>query len=304
MRNTFMQGLHTLASSDSNVMLLTGDLGFGVVEKFQSSFPNQFINCGVAEQNMIGMAAGLASEGKKVFVYSIANFPTFRCLEQIRNDICYHGLPVTIVAIGSGFSYGNLGYTHHAIEDIGIMRVLPGIRILSPIDPPDVLKCLQVINGKQAPTYLRLGKNGESIINNNSEDDVEKIQIHNKGKGCLVVATGTISENCKAAVERVNFEKNVNVGFATITQLKPLNLDKSILSEFSHLITVEEHALNSGFGSIINDFILRNNLNLKVLNLGIKDEINHLIGSTTFLRSKQGIDTESLVNKISNFMVS
>jgi transketolase len=296
-----MDELHKKASLDSNFMLLTGDLGFGVVEKFQNSYPAQFINCGVAEQNMIGMAAGLASEGKKVFVYSIANFPTFRCLEQIRNDICYHGFPVTIVAIGSGLSYGTLGYTHHAIEDIGIMRALPGIRILSPIDPPEVINCLQLINDKPMPTYLRLGKNGEPSINNDSEINVETIKIHIKGKQCLVISTGTISDNCKVAVENINSKESGDVGFATITQIKPFIVDPSIFHEYTHVVTVEEHSLNSGFGSIVNDYLISNQLNLKVLNIGIPDKISHMIGSSKFLRSVHGLDVISLVTKITNF---
>jgi transketolase len=152
MRNAFIQGLSKLAENDKNIMLLTGDLGYGIFEDFEKKFPNQFLNCGVAEQNMIGVAAGLASEGKRVFVYSIANFPTFRCLEQIRNDICYHGLPVTIVSIGSGFSYGTLGYSHYAIEDIAIMRCLPGLRIFSPVDPNSVIDSLNLTLQEFAPS--------------------------------------------------------------------------------------------------------------------------------------------------------
>ena len=131
---------------------------------------------------MIGMAAGLASEGKKVFVYSIANFSTFRCLEQIRNDVCYHELPVTIVAIGSGFSYGSLGYTHQALEDISIMRSLPGLRILSPSDPLEVTECIDLIISDPKPTYLRIGKNGESILTSEMDINIQTLNFYNKNK--------------------------------------------------------------------------------------------------------------------------
>jgi transketolase len=302
MRDTFIEKLTNLAETDPNIMFLTGDLGFGVVENFESRFPTQFLNCGVAEQNMIGMAAGLASEGKKVFVYSIANFPTFRCLEQIRNDICYHELPVTIVAIGSGFSYGSLGYTHHALEDISIMRSLPGLRILSPSDPIEVQECLDLIISDPKPTYLRLGKNGENNLTSEMDRNIEKLNFFNKNKKCLVITTGAISEECKWAVEKLNYEFENSFCFSTLTQLKPLNIDYEKIQDFEFLVTVEEHSVVGGLGSIINDFIISKNLKLNVLNIGCPDEIMHQLGSTNYLRLYYGIDSQSLFSKIKNFV--
>ncbi len=145
MRDTFIHALIDIAEKDSRVVLLTGDLGFGVVEKFAEKYPDRFWNCGVAEQSMMSIAAGLAKSGLRPFVYSIANFPTFRCLEQIRNDVCYHNLPVTIVSVGGGLGYGTLGYTHHGIEDISVMRPLPNISIYSPADPSETKDVLSQI---------------------------------------------------------------------------------------------------------------------------------------------------------------
>lgn len=302
MRNTFIEKLTNLAEADPNIMFLTGDLGFGVVENFESKFPKQFLNCGVAEQNMIGMAAGLASEGKKVFVYSIANFPTFRCLEQIRNDVCYHELPVTIVAIGSGFSYGSLGYTHQALEDISIMRSLPGLRILSPTDPKEVKECLDLIISDPQPTYLRLGKNGENNLTSEMGRNIEKLNFYNKNKKCLVVTTGSISEECMTAVEKLNDEFKDAFCFSTLTQLKPLTIKKEEIQNFEFVVTVEEHSVVGGLGSIINDFIILNNLKMNVLNIGCPDKIMHQIGSTNYLRSQYGLDSQSLLNKIRDFV--
>ena len=302
MRNTFIETLTNLAESDPNIMFLTGDLGFGVVENFESRFPTQFLNCGVAEQNMIGMAAGLASEGKKVFVYSIANFPTFRCLEQIRNDICYHELPVTIVAIGSGFSYGSLGYTHQALEDISIMRSLPGLRILSPSDPIEVKECVDLIISDPKPTYLRLGKNGENNLTSEMNRNVKKLNFYNKNKKCLVITTGSISEECKNAVEKLNDEYRNNFCFSTLTQLKPLPIESSEIQNFEFIVTVEEHSVVGGLGSIINDFVILKNLKLNVLNIGCPDEIMHQIGSTNYLRSQYGLDSQGLFNRIRDFV--
>jgi transketolase len=302
MRNTFIEKLTNLAEADSNIMFLTGDLGFGVVENFESKFPKQFLNCGVAEQNMIGMAAGLASEGKKVFVYSIANFPTFRCLEQIRNDVCYHELPVTIVSIGSGFSYGSLGYTHQALEDISIMRSLPGLRILCPTDPNEVKECLDLIISDPSPTYLRLGKNGENNLTSEIGRNIEKLNFYNKNKKCLVITTGSISEECFNAVEKLNHEFKNTFCFSTLSQLKPLTIKNEEIQNFEFLITVEEHSVIGGLGSIINDYIISKNLKINVLNIGSPDEIIHQIGSTNYLRSYYGLDSQSLFNKIKDFI--
>ena len=251
---------------------------------------------------MIGMAAGLASDGKKVFVYSISNFPTFRCLEQIRNDVCYHELPVTIVAIGSGFSYGSLGYTHQALEDISIMRSLPGLRILSPTDPNEVKECLDLIISDPKPTYLRLGKNGENNLTSEMGRNIEKLNFYNKNKKCLVITTGSISEECLTAVEKLNSEFENTFCFSTLTQLKPLIIKKEEIQNFEFVVTVEEHSVVGGLGSIINDFIISNNLKMNVLNIGSPDKIMHQIGSTGYLRSHYGLDSDSLLNRIRDFV--
>lgn len=161
MRNAFISELCLLARSNKKIFLIVGDLGYSVIEPFVSEFPDRFINAGVAEQNMMGTAAGLASEGFHVFVYSIANFPTFRCAEQIRNDVAYHQLPVTIVSVGGGLAYGALGYSHHAVQDYALMRCMPHMLIAAPGDPMEVRACLRYLSTHPQPSYLRLGKAGE-----------------------------------------------------------------------------------------------------------------------------------------------
>ena len=158
MRTAFARNLLEIAKVDSSVILLTGDLGYGVLDDFSSQLPDQFINAGISEQSMMSMAAGFASKGFRPFVYSIANFPTFRCLEQIRNDVCYMGNPVTIVSVGAGLGYGNLGYSHHAIEDIAIIRSLSEMQIYSPCDSNEVGYVLEKIMNENKPSYLRFGK--------------------------------------------------------------------------------------------------------------------------------------------------
>ena len=165
MRDTFIEQLTKIARNDPNVLLLTGDLGFGVFENFRKEYPKQFLNVGVAEQNMSMIAAGLALKGKRVFTYSIGNFPTLRCLEQIRNDICYHDLNVTIVSIGGGFSYGALGMSHHATEDLSIMRALPNITCVAPSSLEETKDATFQLYKKKGPSYLRLDKSDASYEN-------------------------------------------------------------------------------------------------------------------------------------------
>ena len=211
MRNAFISNLTELASTDESIFLVVGDLGYGVVEIFENKFPSRFLNAGIAEQNMIGLSAGLAKSGYKVFVYSIANFPTLRCLEQIRNDVCYSDLDVTIVSVGAGFSYGVLGYSHFAIEDISVMRTLPGINILSPSDPIEVKSAVKFALSNPGPKYLRLGKNGEQVIHSVNDISLESpIEIHNGDKFCLLV-TGSIAMEALIAVKKFKEEFNVNV---------------------------------------------------------------------------------------------
>ncbi len=157
MRNAFCRSLARLAEADPDVMLLTGDLGFGVFEEFRDRFPKQFVNAGVAEQNMVSVAAGLALAGKTVFTYSIIPFAVFRCLEQIRDDVCYHDLPVCVVGVGAGYSYGHMGPTHHALEDIGVLRTLPGLSVLSPADGFEAEGAVEAFARHRRPCYLRLG---------------------------------------------------------------------------------------------------------------------------------------------------
>src|SRR3954469_23330276 len=164
MRNAFIDELCSLAASHPNIALVVGDLGFSVVEPFADRFPERFINAGIAEQNMMGLAAGMASEGYHVFCYSIANCPPFRCAEQLRNDVDYHRPSVTAVSVGGGLSYGNLGYSHHAVQDYGLMRLMPNMLLAAPGDPLEVRACMRYLVDHPQPSYLRLGKAGEPIF--------------------------------------------------------------------------------------------------------------------------------------------
>src|SRR6516225_4917658 len=164
MRTAFIETLCAAAEEDERVWLLTADLGYSVLEKFRDRFPGRYVNVGVAEQNLIGVAAGLARCAKVPFVYSIANFPTLRCLEQIRVDVCYHECPVKVVAVGGGFTYGSQGYTHHGVEDLAILRTLPGMTVVAPGDPVETRLATEALAERPGPGYLRLGKAKEPVV--------------------------------------------------------------------------------------------------------------------------------------------
>ncbi|HLB12498.1 MAG TPA: transketolase C-terminal domain-containing protein, partial [Dehalococcoidia bacterium] len=191
MRTAFIRTLIDLAGADRRIFLLVGDLGYTVVEPFAEQFPDRFINVGVAEQNLMSVATGLALCGKVVFTYSIANFPTLRCLEQIRNDACYHRANVKIVAVGGGLSYGPLGMTHHATEDLAVVRALPGMMVVAPGDPMEAALATRAVAERGGPCYLRLGKAGEPLVHQGVPDFQigEALRVRD-GSDLTMIATG------------------------------------------------------------------------------------------------------------------
>lgn len=251
MRNAFIEELVEAASVNEKIALVVGDLGYGVVEPFASQFPKRFFNAGVAEQNMMGLSAGLASEGFHVFVYSIANFPTFRCAEQIRNDVDYHQLPVTVVAVGGGLAYGNLGYSHHAVQDYALMRAMPNMLIASPGDPMEVRACMRYLINNPQPSYLRLGKAGEKNLH-------PKVPELTPGKW-LKLGSGTaqktfLTTGAPLALAKSWLESSVGYNDFAIHSLPLWGMKwKSVqiaqIREWEEILTLEDHLLDGGFGS-------------------------------------------------------
>jgi len=295
MRNAFAAHLLNLARKDQSILLITGDLGFGVFDDFQKELPAQFINAGVAEQTMMSMAAGLAASGYRPFVYSIANFPTFRCLEQIRNDVCYMDNPVTIVAVGAGLVYGVHGYSHHAVEDITIIRSLPNLTIYSPCDSVETIFSIDKILEGKHPAYLRLGKGGEPIINEKSHSDIKDVNIIDSGgEDGLICWTGGIGfkvlQAAKLLKQRGLCPKLVSIpvlNSQAIEELLLLNPDQFIL-------TVEEHSLAGGFGSLILEVATGSIFSGRIVRLGIPQRINKEIGSHEYLLEKSGLSPTAI----------
>ena len=247
MRDAFIRTLIERARVDKRVFLIIGDLGFGVVEGFAAEFPERFVNAGVSEQSMIGVAAGLADSGYHPFVYSIANFPTFRCLEQLRNDVCYHKLPTTVVSVGAGFAYGALGYSHHAVEDAAVMRALPGMTVVSPADPWETSKATLALADLSSPSYLRLGKAGEPVLSRGVAGHTFEIGVpicYKKGKGIALLVMGSVLESALEAAALLEAAGTAVPSVYSVHTVAPINPRPSERSRIhSLLVTIEEHSL-------------------------------------------------------------
>lgn len=294
MRNAFIDELVTLASIHDNIALVVGDLGFSVIEPFADRFPDRFINAGVAEQNMTGLAAGLASEGYHVFTYSIANFPTFRCAEQIRNDVAYHNLPVTVVAVGGGLAYGSMGYSHHAVQDYALMRCMPNMLIAAPGDPMEVRACMRYLINNPQPSYLRLGKVGEPCFHTEIPDIFP-------GKW-LCVRPGTCNDNTYlttgATLELVNqvINENMNLKDWAIHSLPLWGMESKIsqssnVEAFEKVVTVEDHLIEGGFGSWLLESlsVTQPSLLLRIRNKFLDQKVCGMVGKQAVLNTEGGL---------------
>jgi transketolase len=298
MRNSFANQLFDEAQNNPQLLLISGDLGFGVLDKFADILPAQYMNLGIAEQSMMSIAGGLASQGFFPFVYSIANFPTFRCLEQIRNDISYMGNRVCIVAVGPGFAYGQLGYSHHAIEDISVMRSIPNLRIYNPSDEVEMKVALKEILSSSEPSYLRLGKGGELALGIESKGDLNSLAKLRPGShGCLVYSGIIGSEVLKA--REILFSKGLEVAVYSIPRIYPAPNIESILQEFQEnlILTVEEHTIHGGFGSAFLEWSTNYHQRPRIKNLGVAGNIRNQIGSQAYLRKLHGLDAEGIAGK-------
>jgi len=273
MRNAFIKELITAAELQDNIVLVVGDLGYSVVEPFADSFPDRFFNAGVAEQNMMGLSAGLASEGYHVFVYSIANFPTFRCAEQIRNDVVYHNNAVTIISVGGGLAYGNLGYSHHAVQDYALLRTMPNMLIASPGDPNEVTACLSYLLKNPQPSYLRIGKAGEPNIHSEvpSLKPGQWVQIIAGSNRKSLLCTGATIELALSWIKTSEKYTDYSLHSLPLWGMRYKYLQAGLVANWEEVVTVEDHLLDGGFGSwmlesLINHSELISRVSIKALN--------------------------------------
>jgi transketolase len=293
MRNAFIDELVLQASTDDRIVLMVGDLGYSVVEPFAKKFPNRFINAGVAEQNMMGVAAGMASEGYHVFVYSIANFPTFRCAEQIRNDIDYHNLPVTVVAVGGGLGYGNLGYSHHAIQDYALMRLFPNVLIASPGDPNEVRSCVKYLTQNSQPSYLRLGKAGElNMRKERSEVELgiwKPLVINPNDTGKVLLTTGSTLQMAESYLSLKEYN-DYSIYSLPLWGMSAKISQPEQIKKWKKIITLEDHLMDGGFCSWLRE-ASGNDIELikKIEGIALNSKVCGLVGSQDTLNKIGGL---------------
>lgn len=304
MRDTVIRTLIELGKEDKDIELITGDLGFGVLKSFWETLPNQFINAGIAEQNMTGVAAGMALEGKKVFTYSIGNFPTLRCLEQIRNDCAYHNANVNVICVGGGYVYGSLGMSHHATEDIAILRALPDVTVICPGDPTEAAFAVKKIAQTDGTCYLRLGRGGEQNVNTViKEFEIGKAyklrDAKDTNRKVAVFSTGAILEETSKACDMLE-EQGIAVEQYSFPTVKPI--DRAVIEDcanrFDNIFTVEEHNVVGGFGGAVAEVLAECGGKAKLHRIGIDDFYCIEVGSQAYLREQVGINAEGIVRKV------
>jgi transketolase len=326
MRDAFTAALNALAAKDKNIFLITGDLGFGVLKPYWETYPNQFFNAGISEQAMTGMAAGMALSGKTVFTYSIGNFPTLRCLEQIRNDCAYHHANVKIVCVGGGFVYGSLGMSHHATEDMAILRALPDVTVFTPGDPEEVKAIMPVLASHPGTCYLRLGRGGEPTLHERPIENYRLGQalclkdgwgggsaLHQPGENrplgqstcskegpsaALFSAGGILSQTMAAA--KLLEEQGVSVSVYSFPTIKPLDEELVIrlARELPLLVTAEEHTVLGGLGGAVAETVANmTGSRARVLRIGMPDTYSTVVGSQQYLREQYGLDAASIAQK-------
>jgi len=304
MRNTFVRELIDIAKKDRDLIVLSGDLGFSVFESYIDQMPDQFINAGIAEQSMTGIAAGLAMEGKKPVIYSIIPFVTMRNFEQIRNDICYQNVNVKIVGVGAGFSYGPYGHTHHSLEDIGILRTLPNMTIFAPGDPLEVSLVTREAFASVGPAYIRLGKSGESVIHKNPpEFATGKGIVISKGKDLALFVCSTMLETASIVREKLE-QEGISVSFISMPSIKPLDVQliMDMSKECNAIVSIEEHSVIGGLGSAIAEVLAEHGGGIPFKRIAVPDRFTKTIGSQEFMRNENGLSIPQILQTIKSVL--
>jgi transketolase len=305
MRSAFFRTLMELAERDERVNLIVGDIGFGVTEAFAQRFPNRFLNVGVAEQNMTGIAAGMALSGKIVFTYSIANFPILRCLEQVRNDVCYHRANVKIVAVGGGLAYGSLGATHHATEDLAIMRSLPQMVVLAPGDPAEAQAATQAMAAHPGACYMRLGRAGEPEVHRRPIDFHlgRAIQIVD-GDDLTLISTGGMLETAVQVAEQFRIA-GLGARVLSMHTVQPLDVEAVLdaARDTCAIFTIEEHSVTGGLGSAVAEVLAESSERPGIFKrFGLPSAFTSIVGTQEYLRTQHGLSVDSLTNRIQSIL--
>ena len=304
MRETFVKTLMEYAEVHPDVCLLTADLGFGVLKPFWEAYPHRFFNVGIAEQNMTAMAAGLALSGKRVVTYSIGNFPTLRCLEQIRNDCAGHGADVKIVCVGGGFTYGSLGMSHHATEDLAVIRAIPGITVFSPGDAAETAWAVRTMLETPGTCYLRLGRGGEQSIPHLSRAFSVGMPVAvREGREAAICFTGPVYEEVARAVEILD-TRGIHPAVYAFPTVKPLDRASicRMTGKYRLIVTWEEHSILGGFGSAVAEILAESPGRSRLLRAGIPDRFSPVAGDQRYLRKLFGLDGETVAERIETWL--
>jgi transketolase len=301
MRTAFLDTLYELAKADRRIVFVTGDLGFSVVERFMTELPDQFVNAGVAEQNMTSLAAGMAMMGKVVLTYSIANFPTLRCLEQVRNDVCYHGANVKIVAVGGGFTYGAMGASHHATEELGVMRMMPGMVVVAPADPVVARAATRAIVAHPGPCYIRLGKAGEPNVHAGpvSFQLGRALQLRH-GSDLTLISTGGMLGTALAVADRLA-ERGLAARVLSMHTLKPLDEEavRAAARETGAILTLEQHSVIGGLGSAVAEVLAElPGDKVRFRRVGVPSALSERVGSQQWLERLHGLDEAGVLEQV------
>ena len=301
MRNAFAKEITALAGADERIVLLSADIGNRLFDDFKSKFPNRFYNCGVAEANMIGVAAGMAMSGLRPVCYTITNFITYRCIEQIRVDVCYHHQPVVIVGTGSGLSYASLGATHHSCEEMGMLRLLPGLSVVAPADAMEVRGALRAAVKSPAPVYMRIGKKGEPVVHEKLPDfEIGKGIVMRKGRDVCILSAGNMLPTSLEAATRLD-AGGCSAEVVSFHTIKPLDTEllAQAFSRFKVVATVEEHSILGGLGGSIAEWLSEQDGNgARLVRFGTRDEFLHQTTEQHSAREHFGLTADNIAEKI------
>ncbi len=302
MRNAFADELTKLGNEDSRVVMLSGDIGNRLFDKFKDRHPGRFFNCGVAEANMMGVAAGMAMNGLRPVAYTITPFVTTRCLEQIRTDVCYHEAPVTIVSVGGGLAYSGLGPTHHACEDISFLRALPNMVVICPGDAHEVRAALRATMQQDSPVYIRMGKKGEPVVHAGPLSDfaIGKAITISKGSDVCLLSTGNMLPEAVEASHRLK-EHGISAEVVSFHTVKPLDQDclRNAFAKFRLVATLEEHSLIGGFGAAVSEWLTDTETQpRKFLRFGTPDAFFKKSGEQEYAREVLGLAAHQIADKI------
>jgi transketolase len=301
-RDAFFDEIYEIARRDASVLFMTADMGAMSLENFRRDFPGRYFNVGISEQNMVSVAAGLSIEGKKVFIYAIVPFVTLRCLEQIKVDLCVMNLPVTVVGAGSGLTYSSDGPTHHAIEDISVMRALPRMEIYNPSDPATAKYAASASYRSSGPAYVRLDKGSWPELYDNEIDMGKGFVCHRSGKKLLIVSSGCMVHSALMVADDLK-KYGVDCGVLDLFRLKPVEKELSaIAQEYEKIITIEEHTLSGGLGSIITEVVAENGLAIPVKRFGIPDCYLESYGDRTWMNRQFGLHVDTLSKSVREWL--